>query len=160
TGAERRNAMRGPIPKLIRKLALHKFFRSRISFDTRRMQEYNTVAKILLIESKGRFVDTKARNLDTFVKDSARDDIASFKEVRASLEKLCRSLVGLLSSCKAKQSAQCKMQYKQCAARNDRIAISQAQNNYRGSSDEKKRDYEFFKRHLFCAGCDIDILRN
>jgi hypothetical protein len=83
--AERRNAMRGPIPKLIRKLALHEFFTQKISFDTRRMQEYNTVAKLLLIETKGRFVDTKARNLDAFVKDSARDELETYEEVQARI---------------------------------------------------------------------------
>lgn len=88
TGAERRNAMRGPIPKLIRKLTLHTFFRTRISFNTKRMQEYNTVAKILLIESKGRFVDTKAGNLDSFVKDTAQDDISAFEGIREAVSEV------------------------------------------------------------------------
>jgi hypothetical protein len=88
TGAERRNAMPGPIPKLIRKLVLHPFFTSKISFDTKRMQEYNTVAKILLIEFKDRFVDTKARNLDSFVKDNIPRDISTFEPTRRTINKV------------------------------------------------------------------------
>jgi hypothetical protein len=88
TAAERRNAMPGPLPKLIRKLVLHPFFESRISFNTRRMQEYNTVAKILLIEVKGRFVDTKARNLDGLVKDNINKSLSQFEPHRKSISKV------------------------------------------------------------------------
>lgn len=85
TAAERRNAMRGPVPRLIRKLALHPFFKTKIAFNTKRMQEYNTVAKIILIESKGRFVDTKARNLDLLVKDNAKRENADFEPILESI---------------------------------------------------------------------------
>jgi hypothetical protein len=87
--AERRNAMRGPVPRLIRKLALHSFFVSRIAFDTSRMAEYNTVAKILLIEYRGRFVDTKAKNLDRFVQENEETKITKFDPAR-------RTIIGVL----------------------------------------------------------------
>ena len=83
--AERRNAMRGPVPRLIRKLALHPFFVSRIAFDTSRMAEYNTVAKILLIEYRNRFVDTKAKNLDRFVQDNEDTKISMFEPTRKTV---------------------------------------------------------------------------
>jgi len=83
--AERRNAMRGPVPRLIRKLALHKFFVSRIAFKTSRMEEYNTVAKILLIEYRGRFVDTKAKNLDRFVRENEDTKITKFDNARKAV---------------------------------------------------------------------------
>ncbi len=83
--AERRNAMRGPVPRLIRKLALHSFFVSRIAFDISRMAEYNTVAKILLIEYRGRFVDTKAKNLDRFVQENEGTKIANFAVARKTI---------------------------------------------------------------------------
>ncbi len=76
--AERRNAMAGPIPKLIRKLVAHPFFKTKISFDIRRMAEYNAVAKVLLIEFRAKFVDTKARNLDRFVKENEKTHIKEF----------------------------------------------------------------------------------
>lgn len=67
TGAEVRNARVGIVPKLIRKIAHHTFFRDRIAFNTKRRQDQNVAAKLLLIEYRGKFVDTKKRNLDQFV---------------------------------------------------------------------------------------------
>jgi len=90
--AERRNAMRGPIPRLIRKLALHPFFTSRIAFDTSRMAEYNTVAKILLIENRGRFVDTKAKNLDRFVQENEETKIAKFEATRETIIRVLKEM--------------------------------------------------------------------
>ena len=68
TGAERRNAMAGPVPAIIRDLVLHPFFQHKVNFSTKRMQDHNLAAKILLLESKNGFVDTKARNLDEFAR--------------------------------------------------------------------------------------------
>lgn len=70
TGSERRNAMRGPVPPILRELVLHPFFQKKIKFDTKRMQEYNLAAKLLLIETRGHFVDTKAKNLDDFAEEA------------------------------------------------------------------------------------------
>lgn len=70
--AERRNAMPGPIPGIIRDLTLHPFFQRKIRFNVKRMQEFNLVAKLLMIEYFGKFVDTKARNLDHFVEQGWR----------------------------------------------------------------------------------------
>lgn len=69
--AERRNAMPGPVPRVVRGLIMHPFFQDRISFNTKRMAEFNLAAKLLLIEVRGRFVDTKAKNLDQFVLEAA-----------------------------------------------------------------------------------------
>ena len=69
-GAEVRNAMAGRIPPMIRKLSSHKFFKTRISFEIKRSQEKNAAAKILLLEFRGKFVDTKKSQLDAFVEAS------------------------------------------------------------------------------------------
>ncbi|MGQ3082421.1 MAG: DUF262 domain-containing protein [Hydrogenophaga sp.] len=66
TGAERRNAMAGPVPAITRDLAEHPFFTSKISFNVKRMQEFNLVAKLLMFEFEDGFSDTKAKNLDDF----------------------------------------------------------------------------------------------
>lgn len=91
-GAEKRNAMPGPIPELIRRMVVHPFFKSKISFNTLRMQEYNTAAKILLFEYKDRFVDTKARNLDSFVLDHVEkttDDFTDdYEEIVETLDRM------------------------------------------------------------------------
>ncbi|WP_213954363.1 DUF262 domain-containing protein [Variovorax sp. dw_954] len=71
TGAERRNAMGGPIPVITRELSLHPFFVKKIRFTTKRMQEHNLIAKILLFEFKDGFADSKAKNLDDFAKQAA-----------------------------------------------------------------------------------------
>lgn len=68
TGAERRNAMGGPVPVIVRELSQHSFFLSKIRFDASRMQEHNLVIKLVLFEFKGALVDTKAKNLDDFAK--------------------------------------------------------------------------------------------
>jgi hypothetical protein len=65
--AERRNAMDGIIPDIIRDLVEHSFFISNIRFNTLRMSDHNTAAKILLIEHRGKFVDTSANTLDGLV---------------------------------------------------------------------------------------------
>jgi hypothetical protein len=79
-GAERRNAMPGIVPRLIRHMVKLPFFVNCISFDTKRMSQYNLAAKILLIEDRRRFVDTKARNLDKFVEEGVTKDTRGFKD--------------------------------------------------------------------------------
>jgi hypothetical protein len=69
TGAELRNAMGGVVPQMIRKLVEHDFFTDRINFNTGRMQEYNVAAKLLLLEAKDDFTDTKKTDLDKLVNE-------------------------------------------------------------------------------------------
>ncbi|ROO75673.1 uncharacterized protein DUF262 [Vibrio crassostreae] len=72
TGAELRNAMAGVVPDLIRGLVDRPFFKQNIKFSTQRGQDSNAAAKILLIQHRGRFVDTKKANLDRFVSEGAK----------------------------------------------------------------------------------------
>lgn len=74
TGAEVRNAMAGQVPKVIRELARHDFFRTNIRFAVTRSQDRNAVAKVLLFEYHGEPRETKKRNLDSFAKSAKRDD--------------------------------------------------------------------------------------
>lgn len=81
TSAERRNAKPGPIPHLVRELVDHPFFSSRIGFSVKRMADLNLAAKLLLIEHREGFVETKASNLDRFVQEAADRTVPSaFKE--------------------------------------------------------------------------------
>lgn len=68
--AERRNALPGPMPAIVRNLTLHPFFQKNIRFNVRRMQEHNLAAKIFMIEHKGAFCDTKAKNIDNFYEEA------------------------------------------------------------------------------------------
>ena len=74
TGAEIRNAMRGPIPQLLRRLSEHRFFQETVKFPTRRSQDKNLAAKLLLIEFRGKLVDVKKTPLDRFVNDGLQAD--------------------------------------------------------------------------------------
>lgn len=75
TGAELRNAMVGSVPDLIRKIASHSFFASRVKFNVARSQDRNTAAKLLLLEHRGSIVDTKKRQLDTLIEEAGDDDV-------------------------------------------------------------------------------------
>lgn len=72
TGAEVRNAMSGPAPKVIREIAKHEFFSSSISFTVQRGQDQNAAAKILMFEYSNELNETKKRNLDAFVKEAQK----------------------------------------------------------------------------------------
>jgi hypothetical protein len=69
TGAEIRNAMSGPVPDIIREIAKHEFFTSSISFATRRGQDHNAAAKLLLFEFQRKPRETKKTSLDAFVRE-------------------------------------------------------------------------------------------
>ncbi|HBP5027345.1 TPA: DUF262 domain-containing protein [Pseudomonas aeruginosa] len=70
TGAEVRSAMTGEIPQYIRNTAAHKIFTESVGFSNQRKQHENVAAKILLIEHRGSFVETKKTNLDRFVSEA------------------------------------------------------------------------------------------
>ncbi|WP_081996095.1 DUF262 domain-containing protein [Croceibacterium mercuriale] len=72
TGAEKRNAMLGTVPDLIRRLVEHSFFREKVRFTTLRGQDANAAAKLLLLEHAGGAFDTKKTQLDRLVADPAR----------------------------------------------------------------------------------------
>jgi hypothetical protein len=105
TGAEVRNAMRGVIPPLLRDLADHAFFADRIKFATRRRQDLNVAAKFLLVEFRGRFVDTKKVHLDRFVAEATKSETmdveTTARRVRRVLDRMAEIFLSkdpLLSS--------------------------------------------------------------
>ncbi len=84
--AERRNAQPGPIPVLVRELVDHAFFR-RVSFTTKRMADHQLAAKLMLLEYRGGAVDTKAKDIDRFVKQAAEECVPpQFEEPSAAHE--------------------------------------------------------------------------
>jgi hypothetical protein len=70
TGAEIRNAMPGPAPEIIRRIAEHEFFRDCISFKVTRGEDKNAAAKLLLFEFENGPTETKKATLDKFVDSS------------------------------------------------------------------------------------------
>ncbi len=70
TGAEIRNAMLGPAPKMFRQIARHEFFVENVKFSIRRGQDLNAAAKVLLFEYYKNVRETKKGNLDNFVEST------------------------------------------------------------------------------------------
>ena len=85
--AEKRNAFGGPLPKLFRDLSQHPFFTDKIRVPSSRYRHHDLVAKLIYLQFKGEFVDTKKASLDHFVKSAKKDD---FDHVR--LDSVVRSV--------------------------------------------------------------------
>lgn len=73
TGAEIRNAMSGYSIEFIRNLAKHDFFTINIRFNTNRMTDQDTAAKLLMMEYYGKLLETKRKNLDDFVEKTKNE---------------------------------------------------------------------------------------
>lgn len=89
TGAEVRNAMRGVVPKLTKEITSHVFFTNRVSFATNRGQDTNTAYKLLLVEFRGRLVDTKKVQLDRFVEEGT---LAETTDVESAAKRVLTTL--------------------------------------------------------------------
>ena len=93
TGAEIRNAMSGIVPNLIRNIAGHKFFIDWIRFSKNRGQDQNTAAKLLLLEFRGKLVDTKKLHLNRFVREGMQSETSDFchaaSQVMQILDNMC-----------------------------------------------------------------------
>jgi hypothetical protein len=74
TGPEIRNAMQGIVPELFRRLAAHDVLARCVSFAVHRGQDLDAAAKCLLLEFRGRIVDTKRVTLDRFVEEGTQAD--------------------------------------------------------------------------------------
>lgn len=92
TGAEIRSAMHGQVPLLIRRLVQHSFFKTRIRFVVRRKQDYNAAAKLLLIEFRGKFVDTKKIHLDRFVQEGLLSESTDFESATKRVETILNQM--------------------------------------------------------------------
>jgi len=84
TGPEIRNAMRGVVPQLTRRIAESEFVRSRIRFETQRGQDLDLAAKLLLVEFRGRLVETKRVALDRFAQEGVDADAKASDFERAA----------------------------------------------------------------------------
>lgn len=92
TGAEVRNAMKGPAPAIIRSVAKHQFFSEFVRFSVSRGADLNATAKLMLFEFHRGPQETKKRNLDRFVANAAkqRDSVElAARRVADGLENMC-----------------------------------------------------------------------
>ena len=79
TGAEIRNAMAGPAPQVSRQIAKHELFAVNVRFTTKRGQDLNAAAKILLFEFHGELRETKKKNLDNFSREMQQKPAAELE---------------------------------------------------------------------------------
>lgn len=88
TGAELRNAMKGSVPKLTRQIIKHPFFTSKVRFNTKRGQDSNVATKLLLIEFRGKFVDTKKIHLDKLVDDAVAAETVNLDNSYKTIDRI------------------------------------------------------------------------
>ncbi len=88
TGAELRSAMKGQIPKLLKQLIQHDFFEKKVKFSTKRGQDSNVAAKLLLIEFRGKFVDTKKIHLDKLAEDAVQAELVDFSSTTQTINQV------------------------------------------------------------------------
>jgi hypothetical protein len=98
TGAEIRNAMTGRVPSAIRQIAEHDFFKDRIRFSTQRGQDKNAAGKVLLIEFRGKFVDTKKIHLDRFVQEGRLSENDSVDRAASRVIELLTTMADIFHS--------------------------------------------------------------
>lgn len=80
TAPEFRNAMKGVVPKLIAEIARHEFFTSCVRFSTKRGEDKAVAAKLLLLEFRGKVVDTKKTQIDRFVDEGLLAEAPGFED--------------------------------------------------------------------------------
>ena len=95
--AEKRNAFGGPLPPIFRRLSEHDFFLTRIRVSATRYRHLDIAAKMVYLQYRGEFVDTKRASLDYFVKHAISGDMARIEEsvagVCVALDAMCRVFV-------------------------------------------------------------------
>jgi hypothetical protein len=97
TGSEVRNAMRGPIPVLIRAISEHDVFRTHVKFSKKRMQEHNVAGKLLLVEHRGKLVDTKKTNLDKFADEAIKAQNTDFQRAADRVQAVLSRMAGIFT---------------------------------------------------------------
>lgn len=94
SAAEKRNALRGPLPPIIRSVAEHKFFTKNIPFSNSRYRHYDLACKFLLIAHEKQVTDLKKGYLDDFVVHFRDHEMA--KEAKQA-EKLVKTVLNRLA---------------------------------------------------------------
>lgn len=89
SAAEKRNALGGPAPKMIRDLAAEKFFTHNLPFSNSRYRHFNLSVIFLLISHGQEVLDTKKTYLDQFVIDQRDGNQA---QLQAAYERAVKTL--------------------------------------------------------------------
>ena len=93
--AEKRNAYGGPLPKIIKAVAGHKFFKSKVKFPDTRYRHFDVATKLLLQEHSESIVDTKRARLDDFVESSKEKKESDFSTTKAGTEETLSAMCSI-----------------------------------------------------------------
>ena len=88
---EGRNALGGPLPYLIRKIAAHGFFRECIKIPNNRYQHLDLAVKFLYLSLMQEFQSVKKETLDKFVKD--HHDVSAGNERIETIQMTCTAIL-------------------------------------------------------------------
>lgn len=94
--AEKRNAIGGPIPPIVRSQAQHEFFVNKLPFSNARYRHYDLIAKFLYLCHRGHLADTKKVHLDEFFKQQR--DVAgagTSEQLAAEVHELLNKLAAI-----------------------------------------------------------------
>lgn len=81
---EKRNALGGPLPEAVRKIARHAFFTKNVPFEDKRYRHRELATKFLYLEHADSIVNTKKSDLDTFVKNFKKWRADGLKKANAA----------------------------------------------------------------------------
>lgn len=101
TSAEKRNALGGPLPKIIRKLAQEPLFVDNLPFKNTRYRHYDLAVKFLMLADRDAVVDTKRMHLDKYVLDwreKEKEGRAQILETEVPESDLAREVCEVMSS--------------------------------------------------------------
>lgn len=158
--AERRNALGGPVPEAIRRVAKFPFFKRRVYVSNKRYQHRELAAKLLYLADAGKEADTKKVYLDEFVKryrNSSHSRVRPLvREVRKALsamdkvfvrrDKLLRSPgVIVLYFLLFKDGIKRDWRRKISRAALERFERARAENRERAQRDITKADYDLLE---------------
>jgi len=103
--AESRNAIGGPMAKIIREIADHVFFKQKVAFNNKRFQHREVAARLLFLEyslqTENKIYDTKKTYLDRFVdifkKSSSTTSLPSGDHIREAVNDNLTELLGIFT---------------------------------------------------------------
>ena len=94
---EKRNALPGPLPPVVRALAAHPFFARNLPFSNKRYRHLDLAAKMLLIVSRDEVTDTKKAYLDNFFdagRKMTQEVVDAYSaEIKSILDAMCAVFV-------------------------------------------------------------------
>ena len=94
--AEKRNAMGGPMPEVIRSVANHSFFTTKVSFANNRYQHREMAARLLLLTQTSSVGDTKKVYLDDMVQQfKGNGDAEEANRIGEKVKRILDSAVGI-----------------------------------------------------------------